>query len=356
MNTCSPSMVSMSRSRVLWVSLVALLLGAISVVRAQATTTTTSASTTTTTLAGPTTHLQCYRVKDPLRLKGPAPSWLALAGPQVSAEQCAIVGSFRLVCLPVTKTITQPIERSIGGGAFTAFTPVSVPNEEVVTQDRICYRIKCNPEAVLSTSTLFIDQFGSRMVTSHGAYLLCGPGVTASCGNGIVEVGEACDDGSAKNGKNGDCCSATCAFVAAATTCPDTDGNACTVPQCDGAGTCNQSAAFTAAGAPCADTDGNGCTVAQCDGAGTCNQSVFSAAGTPCADTDGNACTVPQCDGAGTCNQSAAFTAAGTPCPDTDQNQCTHAGCDGAGTCAQAYFVRNCTLPATCNPTNGLCQ
>src|SRR5207244_2715055 len=57
-----------------------------------------------------------------------------------------------------------------------------------------------------------------------------------TCGNGIVDAGEQCDDGSA-NGTLQDCCSATCAFKPSGTTCDD--ANACTqTDQCGGAGVC----------------------------------------------------------------------------------------------------------------------
>ncbi len=57
--------------------------------------------------------------------------------------------------------------------------------------------------------------------------------VTA-CGNGVVTAGEECDDG---NLADGDCCDAACAFEAAASPCDD--GAACTrVDTCDGAGAC----------------------------------------------------------------------------------------------------------------------
>src|SRR5262249_27678621 len=40
--------------------------------------------------------------------------------------------------------------------------------------------------------------------------------VGACCGDGVIEPGEQCDDG---NTDNGDCCSATCQFEPAGTTC-----------------------------------------------------------------------------------------------------------------------------------------
>ena len=54
-----------------------------------------------------------------------------------------------------------------------------------------------------------------------------------TCGDGALEAGEQCDDG---NTADGDCCSSTCEYDAAATPCADADP--CTTDLCDGAGTC----------------------------------------------------------------------------------------------------------------------
>ncbi|MBI3782308.1 MAG: hypothetical protein HY270_02790 [Deltaproteobacteria bacterium] len=55
-----------------------------------------------------------------------------------------------------------------------------------------------------------------------------------TCGNGVVDPGEQCDDG---NVVDGDCCSSLCLFEAAGSSCPD-DGSTCTADQCNGAGVC----------------------------------------------------------------------------------------------------------------------
>lgn len=55
-----------------------------------------------------------------------------------------------------------------------------------------------------------------------------------SCGDGILDGGEACDDG---NVVNGDCCDSFCQFEPLGSPCPG-DDDACTVNQCDGAGAC----------------------------------------------------------------------------------------------------------------------
>jgi len=55
-----------------------------------------------------------------------------------------------------------------------------------------------------------------------------------SCGDGILDFGEECDDG---NDADGDCCSSTCGFEQEGGECLS-DGDACTVERCDGEGNC----------------------------------------------------------------------------------------------------------------------
>jgi len=57
--------------------------------------------------------------------------------------------------------------------------------------------------------------------------------VIAQCGDGVVQAGEACDDG---NTSPGDCCDATCAVEADESPCAD-DGSVCTADVCR-AGAC----------------------------------------------------------------------------------------------------------------------
>jgi cysteine-rich repeat protein len=341
-------------------------------------------SSTTTTTLGATTFLKCYKAIDPLALQGPSPSWLQLDSPGMAAEHCRISGGFRLVCVPASAELTAPIESRMGsGGAFKPLTPIELPTEEVLNQDRVCYKIRCQEPATIDQNTTFTDQFATRKLSRYKPYIVCGPAVTALCGDGHLDFGEQCDDG---NLTNGDCCDSKCHFEPTTQACgTDTDGNPCTAPRCDGAGTCTQNGFLP--GAVCPDTDGNVCTSARCDGAGSCDQNGFFAPNTTsCPDTDGDACTVPMCDGNGTCNQTAVIQPDGSPCvdkdgnactlprcnagtcnqtvlaplgascPDTDGDQCTDAACDGNGLCVQNFFVRNCTFPQTCDHTTGLCQ
>ena len=98
------------------------------------------------------------------------------------------------------------------------------------------------------------------------------------CGNGVLDLGEQCDDG---NLLAGDCCSPLCQFEPAGSPC--TDGNPCTDNACDGAGTC----LATPNMALC--SDGNVCTTADVCTAGVC------VGGPPLNCDDGNLCTTDLC-------------------------------------------------------------
>src|SRR5207245_2547445 len=98
------------------------------------------------------------------------------------------------------------------------------------------------------------------------------------CGNGVLDVGEQCDDG---NKLAGDCCSPTCTFEPLGSPC--TDRNPCTDDACNGAGVCLGTPNL----ALC--NDGNACTAPDVCTAGTC----VGGAALNC--NDGNPCTTDTC-------------------------------------------------------------
>ncbi|MEE8267878.1 MAG: choice-of-anchor Q domain-containing protein [Gemmatimonadales bacterium] len=108
----------------------------------------------------------------------------------------------------------------------------------------------------------------------------------AECGNGILNAGEACDDG---NSLDGDCCSATCGFESLFSAC-DLDMSVCTVDFCNGGGLC------LPASSPVLCYDGNPCTDDQCNDATGC---VFTNNTTSC--DDGDSCTTADTCGGGVC-------------------------------------------------------
>lgn|GEM_PF-2751176 len=201
-----------------------------------------------------------------------------------------------------------------------------------------------------------------NLLPSDGCNAVCS--ATETCGDGVLDSGEACDDG---NNVAGDCCSTTCQAETAGTVCDNgafCDGS----DRCDAAGSCSRhSGSPCAAGAECntgcdevsdsctvspsastCSSDSNTCTDDVCNGAGTCthplnvapcNDGVFcngadTCSGGVCALHAGDPCTtVGECVGA--CNEAAAscFSPWGTPCSD-DGSPCSWDTCNGAGACA----------------------
>jgi len=218
-----------------------------------------------------------------------------------------------------------------------------------------------------------------------------------TCGDGMVDANEQCDDG---NAQNGDCCSSTCKFELAGTSCPS-DGNACTDDQCNAGGMCEHVPNI----APC--DDGQFCTVndtcqggtcqgsardcsvsgdqcndgvcdestdacmaqprmdgAPCDDGTLCTQSDSCQAGV-CTGTDPVACSaLDQCHDAGTCDPATGAcsnpaTTDGAACNDGDA--CTQADSCQAGTCTGADPVAcsaldQCHDAGTCDPATGTCD
>jgi len=198
-----------------------------------------------------------------------------------------------------------------------------------------------------------------------------------SCGNGVLDPFEPCDDG---NTDSGDGCDSGCGVEPCyscsgepSTCAPLGDGSACDDGLfCNGTDTCLAASCAVHAGDPCpggaecqdtcdegTDTcntpfgtactdDGNVCTDDQCDGLGACEH--FNTFFTPCDDGvfcngsdqclggtcqfhDGDPCLLTACTQI--CNEASDLceaNAPGTPCAD-DLNACTGDECDGAGTC-----------------------
>src|SRR5206468_1285028 len=131
------------------------------------------------------------------------------------------------------------------------------------------------------------------------------------CGNGIVDLGEQCDDG---NLVAGDCCSPTCQFEPAGQACAN---NPCiSGSTCDGAAACVGGTPNTL---PC--NDGSACTTADTCAGGVC------VGGPPPNCVDGNVCTTDTCDPVTGCVN----TPNTLPCDDL--NPCTSGDTCAAGAC-----------------------
>lgn len=148
------------------------------------------------------------------------------------------------------------------------------------------------------------------------------------CGNGILEIGEQCDD---SNTLNGDCCSSTCQYESSGSSCTS-DGNACTNDICNAAGTCTHPAITC--------NDGSLCTTDTCNTATGC---VY----TPITCNDGNVCTGDSCNALIGC----VYSPLTGPACASDGNACTLDLCS-AGSCTHVAISGCCTLNSQCNDNN----
>lgn len=108
-----------------------------------------------------------------------------------------------------------------------------------------------------SSALLLYSGQALALAAAAGGNAACTPAV---CGNGVLEPGEACDDG---NLAGGDCCAPDCTPEAAGSPCTD-DGDVCTDDVCTAAGACLHSPNM----APC--DDGDACTTGDTCAGGAC--------------------------------------------------------------------------------------
>lgn len=182
-----------------------------------------------------------------------------------------------------------------------------------------------------------------------------------TCGNGVVDAGEQCDDG---NETNGDCCSGICQFEPSGAACA-ADGNPCTNDVCNGAGACgipNASpcndgvfcnGADTCSGGACSQHAGDPCAGgAEC--ATVCNESTDDCrdpAGVACG-SDGNPCTGDVCTGTGSCGHIPGN--AGAECRSAEGVCDLPEACTGlSSVCPTNGFVAS---GVTCRPAAGACD
>ncbi len=108
-------------------------------------------------------HLKCYKIKDPVKLKG----IVDLNSPQFGLEAGCKIGKAKLFCVPATKTVLQAEDKATGLPIVPL--PVTGPNPG----DRVCYKVKC-PQP-FPPDTAIADQFGIRTVTKFKPSIVCAP-------------------------------------------------------------------------------------------------------------------------------------------------------------------------------------
>src|SRR5262249_12379461 len=172
---------------------------------------------------------------------------LLLAGAPVARADIDLTGTWDLrtslvpdfsVAMTIVQTGTT-LSGTIGGSASGTIDPVG----------GVFFLSRSSSACDGFTLTGLAAQDGNTMTGSGSIEVQLFPGPCAfreiefaarrggrsfACGNGNLDAGESCDDG---NLFFGDCCTPVCTFNVLGWPCAS-DGQACTLDQCDGAGTC----------------------------------------------------------------------------------------------------------------------
>jgi hypothetical protein len=127
-------------------------------------------------------HLKCYKIKDPLALKGV----LDVDTPQFGADPGCRVSKAKLFCVPASKTVVS-VEDKVTG-PITPLPVLGAPTSD----DRVCYKLKC---PVAPADQQVTDQFGTRTLDLVKTSYVCTPAVKGPtyCGDGIRNGSEECD-------------------------------------------------------------------------------------------------------------------------------------------------------------------
>jgi hypothetical protein len=175
---------------------------------------------------------------------------------------------------------------------------------------------------------------------------------TEVCGDGLVTAGEQCDLGAA-NGAATSCCTSSCQFRSAGSTCRASAGVCDVAETCTGSSATCPADAFQPPTTECRAAGGE-CDVAEsCTGtSAACPADAKQPNGTACTD-DGNVCTADVCDGSSNACQHPAGNA-GTLCRAAADVCDVAEVCDGVSpTCPPDGFAPSTTV---CRPSAGECD
>jgi hypothetical protein len=152
------------------------------------------------TIATAQDQLKCYKIRDPLKLKGT----VDLDTSKLGADPGCKISSAKLYCVPGTTTNAAVVDKA---GNPIVPEPTPGPNPGA----RVCYKVSCPNPAPEQEVT---DQFGVRTVTNLKASLLCTP--TARAMGEPVRIFSVLNTTPGGTFGNRAATSATCAGAAAA--------------------------------------------------------------------------------------------------------------------------------------------
>ena len=130
-------------------------------------------------------HLRCYRIKDPLKLRG----LVDINTPQFGLAPGCRISTAKLLCVPADKFNEDVLD----GSTRLPIDPLLPVSALPAPGDRLCYKVSCRDPG--PPDALVTDQFGTRTVGRLKERLLCTPAVKGSefCGDGVIGAAEACE-------------------------------------------------------------------------------------------------------------------------------------------------------------------
>jgi hypothetical protein len=142
-------------------------------------------------------HLTCYKIKDSTKFTAEADFSSLNQDPPFPLEPgCKIKGKAKQFCVPADK---DNVQNSTAPGPDPNYAVETAG--QTLTNDFICYKVKCPKPSAPIADTEVTDQFDTRTLSKFKVKTICTPAVK-TCGgaqapqcNGVCPFNDPCVDG-----------------------------------------------------------------------------------------------------------------------------------------------------------------